>query len=218
MNTRLKVCLAAVAAVGSLGILAPLVQPAPPADGPPGKPPTEVTGSVAVTNLQTPHPVEVTNFPASQNVTVGNEVDVHVVAPARVQIRLVAGDSGDPDVVTGVIERADGGTFSVVPPGKKVVLTDFIVRVGVPNDPVIEDSDDFLANINRAGVGGDCSGTTERRLQFRVFRRDQVIANLVTGLEYFAGEQVCLATGTPGDSPENVDVSYQILGYLTDVP
>jgi len=32
-------------------------------------------------------------------------------------------------------------------------------------------------------------------LQFRVFRRDQVIANLVTGFEYFAGEQVCLAHG-----------------------
>src|SRR5262245_45635156 len=101
------------------------------------KPPTEVTGSVAVTN-----------FPADQKVTVGNEVDVNVISPQRVQITIVAEDSGDPDVVTGLIERADGGTFSVVPSGKKVVLTDFIVSIGVPNDPVIGDDDDFLANIN----------------------------------------------------------------------
>jgi hypothetical protein len=171
------------------------------------KPPTEVTGSVAVTN-----------FPANQTVTVGNEVDVKVVSPQRVQITIVAEDSGDPDVVTGVIERADGGTFSVVPAGKKVVLTDFIVSVGVPNDPVIGDDDDFFANINRAGVGSNCSDTSQRRLQFRVFRRDQVIANLVTGLEYFAGEQVCLATGAQGQSPQNVGLSYRILGYLTDAP
>lgn len=207
MNTRMKVYLAAVVVVGNLGIFAPLVQSAPPAGGPPGHSPTEVTGSVAVTN-----------FPATQNVTVGSEVDVNVVSSQRVQITLVTEDSGDPDVVTGVIERADGGTFSVVPPGKKVVLTDFIVSVGVPNDPVIGDSDGFFANINRAGVGGDCNGTTQRRLQFRVFRRDQVIANLVTGLEYFAGEQVCLATGAQGDAPDNVGLSYRIIGYLTDAP
>jgi hypothetical protein len=207
MKANLKNILG-LAALGMTLLASGSVQSAPPGGTPPGKPPTEVTGSVAVTN-----------FPATQNVTVGNEVDVNVITPARMQIHIVAGDSGDPDVVTGVIERADGGAaFSVVPPGKKVVLTDFIVRVGVPSDPVIEDSDDFLANINRAGVGENCSATTERRWQFRVFRRDQVIANLVTGLEYFAGEQVCLATGTPGDSPDNVDLSYQILGYLTDAP
>jgi hypothetical protein len=194
-------------ALGLTLLISGSVQSAPPAGGPPGKPPTEVTGSVAVTN-----------FPASQMVTVGNQVDVNVVSSKRVQVTLVAGATGDQDAVTGVIERADGGTFSVVPPGKKVVLTDFIIGVGVPNDPAIEDTDDFLANILRAGVGENCSGTAQRRLQFRVFRRDQVIASLVTGIEYFAGEQVCLATGAPGDSPRNIDLGYRIIGYLTDAP
>jgi len=131
----------------------------------------------------------------------------------------VAGATGDDGTITGVIERADGGTFSVVPSGQKVVLTDFIVSIGVPNDPVIGDTDGFFANIKRAGVEVDCSTSTERRLQFRLFRRrDEVIANLVTGLEYFAGEQVCLATGAQGGAPHNVDLSYRIIGYLTAAP
>jgi hypothetical protein len=115
-----------------------------------------------------------------------------------------------------VIERADGeGAFAEVPLGTKLVLTDFIVRVGVPNDPVIGDNDGFLGNINRAAVGADCAGSL-RRLQFRVFRRDQVITSLATGLEYFAGERVCLVTGAQSGAPGNVGLSYRILGYLTD--
>ena len=97
----------------------------------------------------------------------------------------------------------------------KLVLTDFIVSIGVPNDPVIGDNDDFLGNISRAAVGADC-GASQRRWQFRVFRRDQIVASLATGLEYYAGERVCLATGSQGQAPRNVDVVYQIMGYLTD--
>ena len=96
----------------------------------------------------------------------------------------------------------------------EIARNDFIVSVGVPNDPVIGDNDGFLGNINRA-VGSDCAGSL-RRLQFRVFRRDQVIASLATGLEYFAGERVCLATGAQSGAPGNVGLSYRILGYLTD--
>jgi len=189
---------------------------APPVGGPPGQAPTEVTGSVAVTNFPANQGVTVTNFPANQNVTVGHEVDVNVVNSDRIQISIVAGPSADQGPVTGVIERADGGgAFAVVPQGMKLVLTDFIVSVGVPNDPVIGDSDGFLGNINRAGVGSDC-GASVRRKQFRVFRRDQVVASLATGLEYYAGERVCLATGAQSGAPRNVGVTYQISGYLTD--
>jgi hypothetical protein len=49
-----------------------------------------------------------------------------------------------------------------------------------------------------------------------VFRRDQIVASLATGLEYYAGERVCLATGSQGQAPRNVGVVYQIMGYLTD--
>jgi hypothetical protein len=38
------------------------------------------------------------------------------------------------------------------------------------------------------------------------------------GLEYMAGEQVCLATGAQGGGPRNVDLRHRILGYLTDTP
>src|SRR5262245_17651165 len=131
--------------------------------------------------------------------------------------RRSAGRSSPPPV-TGTIQRADGGgSFSVVPAGKKLVLTDFIVSIGVPNDPVIGDNDDFLANISRAGVGADCSAFV-RRWQYRVFRRDQIVTSLATGLEYFPGERVCLATGAQGQAPKNVGVTYQIMGYLTDAP
>ena len=119
--------------------------------------------------------------------------------------------------MTGTIVRADGrGAFSVVPLGMKLVLTDFIVSVGVPNDPVIGDNDDFLGNISRAAVGAANCEASQRRWQFRVFRRDQIVASLATGLEYYAGERVCLATGSQGQAPRNVDVVYQIMGYLTD--
>ena len=93
--------------------------------------------------------------------------------------------------MTGTIVRADGrGAFSVVPLGMKLVLTDFIVSVGVPNDPVIRDNDDFLGNISRATVGAPDCGASQRRWQFRVFRRDQIVASLATGLEYYAGERM----------------------------
>jgi len=178
--------------------------------GPPGQAPTEVTGSVAVTNFPA--------FPANQDVTVNNEVDVNVTNSRRIQISIIRELSGDQPAAAGTIVRADGGgTFSVVPAGKKLVLTDFIISIGVPNDPVIGDNDDFLANISRAGVGGDC-GSSVRRWQYRVFRRDQIVAALATGLEYFPGEQVCLATGAQGQAPKNVGVTYQIMGYLTDAP
>jgi hypothetical protein len=186
-------------------MVAAAAQAAPPAGGPPGHAPTEVTGSVAVTN-----------FPAAQDVTVSNEVDVSVVNSRRIQIRIVGESSSDGGPVTGRIERADGkGAFDVVPAGMKLVLTDFIVSVGVPNDPVIGDNDDFLGNISRAGVGADCL-SSQRRWQYRVFRRDQIVTSLATGLEYYAGEQVCLATGSQGQAPRNVGVVYQIMGYLTD--
>lgn len=117
-----------------------------------------------------------------------------------------------------MIERADGaGAYAVVPVGTKLVLTDFIVSVGVPNDPIIGDNDGFLGNISRAAVGSECAPLTSiRRQQFRVFRRDQVIASLATGLEYYAGERVCLATGAQSGAPGNVGLSYRIMGYLTD--
>ncbi len=181
-------------------------QSAPPAGGPPGQAPTEVTGSVAVTN-----------FPATQGVTVSNDVDVNIVNSRRIQIRIVGESSSQDGPVTGSIERADGqGTFANVPQGMKLVLTDFIVSIGVPNDPVIGDNDDFLANIGRVPAGGICTGSSERRWQYRVFRRDQIVASLATGLEYYAGERVCLATGSQGQAPKNVGVVYQIMGYLTD--
>ena len=87
-----------------------------------------------------------------------NAVDVNVVSSNRVQISIVAGASGDQGPVLGVIERADGGgAYAVVPVGTKLVLTDFIVSVGVPNDPVIGDNDGFLGNISRAAVGSECA-------------------------------------------------------------
>ena len=200
-NTRVG-----IVALGMLLMVTGAAQAAPPAGGPPGHAPTEVTGSVAVTN-----------FPATQDVTVSNDVDVNIVNSRRVQISIVGGSSSDGGPVTGTIVRADGrGAFSVVPVGMKLVLTDFIVSVGVPNDPVIGDNDDFLGNISRAAVGAaGCEGS-QRRWQFRVFRRDQIVASLATGLEYYAGERVCLATGSQGQAPRNVDVVYQIMGYLTD--
>ena len=200
-NTRVG-----IVALGMLLMVTGAAQAAPPAGGPPGHAPTEVTGSVAVTN-----------FPASQDVTVSNDVDVNIVNSRRVQISIVGGSSSNDVPATGIIVRADGrGAFSVVPLGMKLVLTDFIVSVGVPNDPVIGDNDDFLGNISRAAVGAaDCQGS-QRRWQFRVFRRDQIVASLATGLEYYAGERVCLATGSQGQAPRNVDVVYQIMGYLTD--
>ena len=88
-------------------------------------------------------------------------------------------------------------------------------RIGVPNDPVIVDNDDFLGNISRERSGGTCTGNSERRWQYRVFRRDQIVASLATGLEYYAGERVCLGTGSQGQAPKNVGVVYQIMGYLT---
>ena len=205
-----------IAALGMTLVASGSAQSAPPVGGPPGHAPTEVTGSVAVTNFPANQNVTVTNAPANQDVTVTNVVDVNVVSSNRVQITIVAGASGDQGPVLGVIERADGGgAYAVVPVGTKLVLTDFIVSVGVPNDPVIGDNDGFLGNINRAAVGNECAGSL-RRLQFRVFRRDQVIASLATGLEYFAGERVCLATGAQSGAPGNVGLSYRILGYLTD--
>jgi hypothetical protein len=193
-----------VAVLGMTLVASGSAQSAPPPGGPPGHAPEEITGSV-----------EVTNFPANQDVTVSNVVDVNVVGPERVQISIVGGATADTGPVTGFIERADGGgVFAVVPIGTKLVLTDFVVRVSFPTDPVIGDSDHFLGNISRAQPGSDC-GSSVRRKQFRVFRRDQVIASLATGLEYYAGERVCLATGAPGDNPRNVELSYQINGYLT---
>jgi hypothetical protein len=59
-NTRVG-----IVALGMSLMVAGAAQAAPPAGGPPGHAPTEVTGSVAVTN-----------FPASQDVTVSNDVDV----------------------------------------------------------------------------------------------------------------------------------------------
>jgi hypothetical protein len=197
---------AAIVALGMTLMLTGTVQAAPPAGGPPGHDPTEVTGTVAVSN-----------FPATQNVTVNNEVDVNVTNSRRIQIRIVGESSSDGGPVTGVIQRADGqGNFANVPVGLKLVLTDFIVSIGVPNDPVIGDNDDFLANIGRVPAGGACTGSSERRWQYRVFRRDQIVASLATGLEYYAGERVCLATGSQGQAPRNVGVVYQIMGYLTD--
>jgi len=205
MKANVK-ALIGMAALGLTLVANDAAQPAP-AGTPPGHEPTEVTGSVAVTN-----------FPATQDVTVSNEVDVNVVNSQRIQISIVAGTSSDQGPVTGFIQRADGGgTFSVVPQGMKLVLTDFTVAIGVPNDPVIGDNDDFLGNINRARAGGDCS-TSQRRKVFRVFRRDQVIVSLATGLEYFAGDRVCLATGSQGTAPRNVDVTYEIMGYLVPAP
>ena len=205
-----------MAVLGMTLMAAGSAQSAPPGGTPPGQAPTEVTGSVAVTNFPANQGVTVSNFPASQNVTVDNVVDVNVVSSNRVQISIVGESSGDGGPVTGIIERADGaGSYAEVPLGTKLVLTDFIVRVGVPNDPVIGDNDGFLGNINRAAVGTACA-TSVRRLQFRVFRRDQVIASLRTGLEYFAGERVCLATGAQSGAPGNVGLSYRIMGYLTD--
>ena len=67
---------------------------------------------------------------------------------------------------------------------------------------------------------GPRSGPTvrraQRRWQFRVFRRDQIVASLATGLEYYAGERVLPGDGLAGTSPRNVGVVYQIMGYLTD--
>jgi hypothetical protein len=195
-NTRVGIVV-----LGMTLMITGAAQAAPPAGGPPGQAPTEVTGSVAVTNFPANQSVTVTNPPANQDVTVTNAVDVNVVSSNRVQISIVAGASDDQGPVLGVIERADGGgAYAVVPLGTKLVLTDFIVRVGVPNDPVIGDNDGFLGNINRAAVGNECAASL-RRLQFRVFRRDQVIASLATGLEYFAGERVCLATGRKAGPP-----------------
>ena len=195
----------ATLALGMTLMVAGVAQAVPPA-GPPGQAPTEVTGSVAVTN-----------FPATQDVTVGNEVDVNIVSSRRIQISIVGESSSDGGPVTGVIERADGkGAFAVVPTGMKLVLTDFIVSIGVPNDIVIGDNDDFLGNISRAGVGASCTSSSQRRWQYRVFRRDQIVSSLATGLEYYAGERVCLATGSQGQAPRNVGVVYQIMGYLTD--
>ena len=200
-NTRVG-----IVALGMSLMVTGAAQAAPPVGGPPGHAPTEVTGSVAVTN-----------FPASQDVTVSNEVDVNIVNSRRVQISIVGESSSNGGPVTGTIVRADGrGAFSVVPLGMKLVLTDFIVSVGVPNDPVIGDNDDFLGNISRAAVGAANCDVSQRRWQFRVFRRDQIVASLATGLEYYAGERVCLATGSQGQAPRNVGVVYQIMGYLTD--
>ena len=98
----------------------------------------------------------------------------------------------------------------------KLVLTDFIVSIGVPNDPVIGDSDDFLGNISRAAPGAGGCDSAQRRWQYRVFRRDQIVSSLATGLEYYAGERVCLATGSQGQAPRNVGVVYQIMGHLTE--
>jgi hypothetical protein len=195
-----------IVALGMTLMFTGAAQAAPPAGGPPGQAPTEVTGSVAVTN-----------FPASQDVTVSNDVDVNIVNSRRVQISIVGESSSDGGPVTGLIERADGrGAFAVVPVGMKLVLTDFIVSIGVPNDSVIGDNDDFLGNISRAAVGASCGPSSQRRWQYRVFRRDQIVASLATGLEYYAGERVCLATGSQGQAPRNVGVVYQIMGYLTD--
>src|SRR5262245_8542904 len=91
-------------------------------------------------------------------------------------------------------------------------------RIGVPNDPVIVDNDDFLgilSNISRAAPGAGCD-SAQGRWQYRVFRSDQVVSSLTTGVEYYAGERVCLATGSQGQAPRNVGVVYQIMGYLTD--
>jgi hypothetical protein len=192
-------------ALGITLMAAAVAHAAPPAV-PPGHAPTEVTGSVAVTN-----------FPATQDVTVSNEVDVNIVSSRRIQISIVGESSSDGGPVTGVIERADGkGAFAVVPAGMKLVLTDFIVSIGVPNDSVIGDNDDFLGNISRAAPGAGCTSSSQRRWQYRVFRRDQIVASLATGMEYYAGERVCLATGSQGQAPRNVGVVYQIMGYLTD--
>ena len=194
-----------IVALGMTLMITGATQAAPPAGGPPGQAPTEVTGSVAVTN-----------FPSNQDVTVSNDVDVNIVNSRRVQISIVGESSSNGGPVTGTIVRADGrGAFSVVPVGMRLVLTDFIVSIGVPNDPVIGNNDDFLGNISRAAVGADCEAS-QRRWQFRVFRRDQIVASLATGLEYYAGERVCLATGSQGQAPRNVGVVYQIMGYLTD--
>ena len=62
-NTRVG-----IVALGMSLMVTGAAQAAPPVGGPPGQAPTEVTGSVAVTN-----------FPASQDVTVSNEVDVNIV-------------------------------------------------------------------------------------------------------------------------------------------
>jgi hypothetical protein len=185
------------------GALAHAAQPG----GPPGQAPTEVTGSVAVTN-----------FPTNQAVTIGNEVDVNVVNSNRIQISIVGETSDDEGPKTGLIVRADGGgSFAAVPQGMKLVLTDFIVAVGVPQAEVIGDEDDFFGNINRAAPGSDCSNSQQRK-KFRVFRRDQVISSLATGLEFFAGDKVCLVTGSQGTAPKNVGLGYEIIGYLTPTP
>jgi hypothetical protein len=83
-----------IAALGMTLVASGSAQSAPPG-GPPGQAPTEVTGSVAVTNFPANQNVTVTNPPANQEVTVTNVVDVNVVSSNRVQITIVAGASGD---------------------------------------------------------------------------------------------------------------------------
>jgi len=199
-------------ALGMTFMAAGAAHAVPPA-GPPGQAPNEVV----VTNFPATQNVTVTNLPASQDVTINHEVDVNISNSRRIQISIVGESSSDGGPVTGVIQQADGkGSFAVVPTGRKLVLTDFIVSIGVPNDPVIGDNDDFLGNISRAAPGAGCE-SAQRRWQYRVFRRDQIVSSLTTGLEYYAGERVCLATGSQGQAPRNVGVTYQIMGYLTDV-
>ena len=78
-NTRVG-----IVALGITLMVTGVAQAAPPAGGPPGQAPTEVTGSVAVTN-----------FPASQDVTVSNDVDVNIVNSRRVQISIVGESSSN---------------------------------------------------------------------------------------------------------------------------
>src|SRR5262249_58543238 len=181
----------------------------------PGGPPGQAPDAVTVTNSPATQNVAVTNFPATQNIAVTNEVDVNIVNSGRIQIRIVGESSSEGGAVTGVIERADGhGTFATVPVGMKLVLTDFIVSIGVPNDPVIGDNDDFLGNISRERSGGTCTGNSERRWEDPGFRRDQSVAQPAPGLGDYAREGGGLGTGAPSQAPHKGGGAVQGNGIL----
>lgn len=146
--------------------------------------------------------VNVTNFPS---VTGSNRLQVR----GKVTTGTDSGGGNSKSVVFHAYILNDLATnYGVVPAGKKLVITDMIVRHGVSETVGVSN---FLLYSKEPGEYCGPGGTS--RTEWAIYVPDQVSVstNLTTGIEIPAGRRMCAS------STQSISLSADLVGYTTDL-